>query len=257
MKTKLLAAAFVAGLPAVTLAQGIQHLGSEFGLGYAARVTGESADSYDGPLVSIKTDWALGANFGLQLNGMARDLDSVSIQTYGLHGWYQLSPAFRLGAFAQQNNVSVSGAPVAFFGRQFGLEALVEPTENAAIQVYVGTGRNDFGFIGQRADLTTYGISATYDFTPTLSGRISFDHGEQAVMGNTITSQLMGFGVDWRTKGFGSTPMTIAFDYSKVSSIYDDGGRLSVTAKINFGGKAEQPRRLFDNRYSPNFTMVF
>lgn len=256
MKSKLLAAAIVAGLPSITLAQGIEHLGSEFGLGYSSTSFDNSSDSSNGFALSIKTDWALGAAFGLQVNGTARDFDFASAQTFGLHGWYQVSPILRLGAFAQQSNYSFSGGPGSLSGRLFGLEALVEPVENASIQLYAGRGNTDLAFLGQ-GEVTSYGMSASYDFSSALSARISFNHGNQVITGTSVDSQTMGFGIDWRTKGFGNTPMTIAFDYADVSSWMDDGSRVSITAKIGLGGSGDKPRRLFDDRYAPVFTLVF
>jgi hypothetical protein len=139
----------------------------------------------------------------------------------------------------------------------FGIEALVEPVENASIQVYVGAGRNEFDFVGANGDLTSYGMSASYDITSAFSGRISFDHGNQVIMGTSVDAQAMGVGIDWHTKGFGAAPVTISLDYAHVSSLFDDSDRISVTAKIGFGGSSEKPRRLFDDRYSPAFTLVF
>jgi len=257
MKNQFLAAALVAVLPTISVAQGIEHLGSEFGLGYSSTEFDNSSDTASGMTVSIKTDWALGANFGVQVNGSARDIDFGSIQTLGLHGWYQISPIVRLGAFAQQENFSINGAPGGLSSRLFGLEALVEPVENASIQIYAGRGQSEADFIGGSFDLTSYGMSATYDLSQAVSGRISFDRGSQDIMGTTVDADTMGFGIDWRTKGLGNVPLTIAFDYMHISSSFDNADRIGVTAKIAIGNSSETPRRLFNDRYAPAFTLVF
>lgn len=257
MKTNILAAAIVAGLPTISLAQGFGHLGSEFTLGYSVLDGISSGETNEGFLVAIKTDWALGASFGLQLNGGTRDVEAASIQTLGLHGWYQVNPTIRLGAFAQLTNVVIESAPDGITGQLFGVEALIEPADNAEIQIYAATGQNDLNFLSVSGDMTSYGVSARYDFTPSFSGRIFFDQGNQNIMGTPIDSQVMGFGFDWHTKGFGTTPVTIAFDYAHTQSIAAPVDRFSVTAKIGIGGKDEKKRRLFDDRHSPAFTLIF
>ena len=138
--------------------------------------------------LSIKTDWALGANIGLQLDGYARDFSIGDTQMFGLHGWYQVSPTIRLGLFAQQTRIGVNSTSGSIrLARFYGVEALLEPVEMASIQIYAGSGNTDLGGWSPDVSITGYGMSARYDFTPNLTGRIGYDSATQIVPGQRLS----------------------------------------------------------------------
>ena len=256
MKSNILAAAFVAGLPSVTLAQGIEHLGSEFGLGYSSTDPATSSESLTGLTLSIRTDWALGAQFGVQIGGATRDIELGDVQDVSLHGWYQLNDTVRLGVFGQQTATTLIPLSTTLTTQIYGIEALLEPVENASIQVYASTGDMTVSGGSVTLDHTGYGLSASYDFSPSMTGRIGFDKATQGDGGPDVSLSQMTVGADWHVN-MAQLPVTVSFDYAKVDIPGGQMSRFAVTGKVMLGGKEGGKRRMFDTRFAPTYVYTF
>jgi hypothetical protein len=255
MKCKILAAAVVAGLPSVALAQGFGHISSEFGLGYVTTDSTQTDQALDGMALSIRTDWALGGQFGVQFSGATRDFGLGNIQDLSLHGWYQVNDTVRLGLFGQQTATTLNAIASTLTNRMYGVEALLEPVENASIQIYASMGEVTADPGTLRFDHKGYGLSASFDFTPALTGRIGFDKATQDSSPEVSMSQ-MTIGADWHVN-MGQLPMIVSFDYAQIDLTYEQSDRFSVTGKVLLGGKDGGKRRMFDTHFAPTFVYTF
>lgn len=221
-------AALVAALAVPASAQ--EHRGSEFTLGYT-----NVSDLEDGGsvFVGIKSDWAIGGAFGLQGSLGYRDSDgALSSSSVGLHGYYEFASGTRMGLFLQHETLMFPGPIGEPTFLTLGVEAMIALSPQARIELYAGSGDiNDLPI--PITSYTSYGAQASYDFSPSLRARISYDV-DDLDAGLPIGSfSEMAVGIDYFLNGGGSgVPLVLSAEYTRASTLFSDETADNFTLKL-------------------------
>jgi hypothetical protein len=241
--------AAAAVLLAVGPAQAQEHKRSEFMLGYTSISDVEDGGSY---LIEIKSDWAISGAFGLQGNLAFRDTESpVATSVIGLHGYYEFPSGTRAGLFYQQQDLILSGAPFEPRFETMGIEAIVGLSPKARLELYLGAG-DVSGLPIPITGYTSYGVEASYDFSPNWRGRIHYDLQDLEASLPAGSMSEMGVGIDYFVDGAGSgVPLILTAEFERYNTPFgsDDLSAFSLKVTVPIGGETTSGgRQLFGNR---------
>lgn len=245
-KTAFLTAALLVMTTNATLAQ--EHRRSEFSLGYTGIRDVSDSDSIG---IGIKSDWAISGAYGLQGNLSYSDAgESIATSTVGLHGYYEFQSGTRVGVFIQSEDIYVTALPFTPTFLTYGVEAMLTLTPQARIELYYAAG-DVSDFPAPITGTSSYGAQASYDFSPSLRGRISYDVDKlkSSLPGGNLSE--MGIGIDYFLDGAGSgVPLILTAEASRIKAFSSetlDTFTLKVTIPIG-GEPTSAGRQLFGDR---------
>jgi hypothetical protein len=244
--TALTTTAILAITTSAALAQ--EHRRSEFSVGYS-NVSAPSNSDIIG--IGIKSDWTISGAYGLQGNLSYSDTgDSIATSTVGLHGYYEFPSGTRAGVFIQTEDIYVTGLPFTPTFLTYGVEAMLTLTPQARIELYYAAG-DVSDFPAPITGSSSYGVEASYDFSPSLRGRLSYDVDElkSSLPGGNISE--MGIGIDYFLNGAGSgVPLILTAEASRIRAFASqDLDTFSLKVTIPIGGEATSAgRQLFGDR---------
>lgn len=187
-------------------AQGVAHQGTEFTLGYASWDLGiifaPIEESGDTTLARVRTDWALGASFGVQANleyfeMSLGDFDGEGTTTFALHPYYAFGTTGRAGLFFQRTDIE-GGDDLDYTG----LEGMFTPMPELAFEAYVGQAEADF----LPDEVTSYGMTFHYALSDRIGMRVAYDREEISDGGFSANNSRFNIGLDYHIPGSGSFP---------------------------------------------------
>lgn len=232
-------------------AQTVGHKGTDVTFGYDSwdvSVFGSDVGSGDTKIARVRTDWGLGASFGVQANldyaSFSFDLSpSSSVKTFALHPYMEFGSAGRAGVFLQRSNFEF-GIPSLDY---YGVEGMFTPTPEMALEIYVGRGTSDF----IPGDATAYGVTLHYALGESLGMHMAYDHETIDAGGSDFNNSRFNVGVDYYLNTGGSMPPVVLTAEAGTVDMMGFFDLTVVGAKITIplGGTAGNTgRKLFRER---------
>jgi hypothetical protein len=230
-------------------AQAQEHRRSEFTLAYNMISPSSDADS---PQISIRSDWMISGALGLQGNfGYIDGGNGLANTAIGLHGYYELPSGVRAGLFYQHERFFISGGGFSPTFATLGVEAIIPLSPEALVELYVGTTDIE-GYPAPLTGATSYGIEASYAFSPSLRGRIHFDVDELKSVLPVDTLSEMGTGLDYFVNSDGSgVPLILSADWVRAKNPFSSDSQEAFTLKVTIpigGNPGSTGRKLFGDR---------
>lgn len=250
MRSHSFAVLAAAAVLIATQASAFDHKRTELSLGYESYSIGNL--DFDGPYAHLRSDFGFSPTFGMQVNLSHGQLSyqntDIDRTTLGLHPYYEFGNSNRAGFFLQQTNASLDGGgggALDYDTLYYGVEGMMNPAPNVAIQAYLGAGDLNLG--PTNYNIQTVGLRVDYGFTPQFAGHFAADFDSIDTGSGDYSLDSYTLGVDYYLSG--RVPMIITAEAGRHSFGGETLDRWGLSLTIPFGGGTDSSsRKLYQNR---------